>query len=311
MLDPQAKALIDLVIANGIPPMHTSPPVEARAFYAERRFFTQPDAPDVEQALDIQVPGPAGAITLRSYRPLGIQSSEVLPALVYYHGGGHVIGDLDTHDVLCRTLSNLARCAVFSVNYRLAPEHIFPAAADDCIAATKWVHANAASLHIDGTRIAIGGDSAGGQLAAVVALALKQDGAFKPVLQLLLYPVTDASCERESMRTNAQGYLLTRDSMDYFYGHYMPETWMRHDWRGSPMLAKDHSALPPALVITAGYDPLRDEGRAYADKLSAAGVATQYICFERQIHGFALMGRILDEANTAVKLCAQALRDRF
>lgn len=311
MLDPQAKALIDLVIANGIPPMHTSPPVEARAFYAERRFFTQPDAPDVAQALDIQAPGPAGSINLRSYRPIGSQASEVLPALVYYHGGGHVIGDLDTHDVLCRTLSNLARCAVFSVNYRLAPEHIFPAAADDCIAATKWVHANAASLHIDATRIAIGGDSAGGQLAAVVALALKQDGAFKPVLQLLLYPVTDASCERESMRTNAQGYLLTRDSMDYFYGHYMPETWMRNDWRGSPMLAKDHSELPPALVITAGYDPLRDEGRAYADKLSAAGVATQYICFERQIHGFALMGRILDEANTAVKLCAQVLRDRF
>jgi len=248
---------------------------------------------------------------VRHYRPLGSATTDKLPALVYYHGGGHVIGDLDTHDVLCRTLSNQAQCAVFSVDYRLAPEHIFPAAADDCVAATKWVHANARALNIDAARIAVGGDSAGGQLAAVVALALKQDGAFKPVLQLMIYPVTDASTERESMSTNGQGYLLTRDSMDYFYGHYMPEAWMRQDWRASPMLAKDHSDLPPALVITAGYDPLRDEGYAYADKLSAAGVPTQYICFERQIHGFVPLGRILDEANTAVKLCAQALRDRF
>lgn len=311
MLDPQAKALIDIVVEKGIPPIHTTEPVQARIFYAERRFFTQPDAPEVAQALDLKVPGPAGAITVRHYRPLGSTPSTILPALVYYHGGGHVIGDLETHDVLCRTLSNQAQCAVFSVDYRLAPEHIFPAAADDCVAATKWVHANAALLNIDATRIAVGGDSAGGQLAAVVALALKQEGGFKPVLQLLIYPVTDPSCERDSMRTNGQGYLLTRDSMDYFYGHYMPEAWMRKDWRGSPMLARDHSGLPPAFVLTAGYDPLRDEGYAYADKLSAAGVPTQYVCFERQIHGFVPLGRVLDEANTAVKLCAQALRDRF
>lgn len=311
MLDPQVKKLIDLVIEKGIPPVHTTPPKEARLFYSERRFFSQPDAPDVALALDIDTPGPAGVTKLRHYRPKGTGATQILPALVYYHGGGHVIGDLDTHDVLCRTLSNLAQCAVFSVDYRLAPEHIFPAAADDCVAATTWVHANAASLNIDPARIALGGDSAGGQLAAVVALSLKQSDAFKPVLQLLIYPVTDASCERNSMRTNGQGYLLTRESMQYFYGHYMPEAWMRQDWRASPMLAQDHTDLPPALIITAGYDPLRDEGYAYADKLSDAGVATQYLCFERQIHGFALMGRIIDEANTAVKLCAQALRDRF
>lgn len=311
MLDPQARALIELVIEKGIPPIHTTAPEQARIFYAERRFFSQPDAPEVAQVLDIQTPGPAGAVAVRSYRPLGSAAQDILPALVYYHGGGHVIGDLDTHDVLCRSLSNQAGCAVFSVDYRLAPEHIFPAAADDCIEATKWVHANADKLNIDASRLAIGGDSAGGQLAAVVALALKQTADFKPVLQLLLYPVTDPSCERESMRTNGQGYMLTRDSMDYFYGHYMPETWMRSDWRASPMLATDHSGLPPALVLTAGFDPLRDEGRAYADKLSAAGVPTQYICFERQIHGFVPLGRILDEANTAVKLCAQVLRDHF
>ncbi len=311
MLDPQAKALIDLVIEKGIPPTHTLSPKDAREYYVQRRFFSQPDAPEVAESKDIQIPGPGGEITLRCYRPLGSSPAAVLPALVYYHGGGHVIGDLDTHDTLCRTLANLASCAVFAVHYRLAPEHIFPAASDDCVAATKWVHDNAASLKIDPARIAVGGDSAGGHLAAVVSLALKQDKSFKPVLQLLIYPVANAAEVSASMISNAQGYLLTRDSMDYFYGHYMPETWMREDWRGSPMLATDHTDLPPALVLTAGYDPLRDEGRAYADKLSASGVPTQYICFERQIHGFVPMGRILREANTAVKLCAEVLRDAF
>jgi acetyl esterase len=311
MLDPQAKALIDLIAEKGIPPTHTLSPQDARDAYVQRRFFSQPDAPEVAQALDIQIPGPVGPITLRSYRPKGSEAQTILPALVYYHGGGHVIGDLDTHDTLCRTLSNLAACAVFSVHYRLAPEHIFPAASDDCVAATQWVHDNASTLRIDPARIAIGGDSAGGHLAAVVALTLKQNKTFTPVLQLLIYPVANASTISESMRTNAQGYLLTRDSMDYFYGHYMPESWMRLDWRGSPILAPDHTDLPPAFVITAGYDPLHDEGRDYADKLSSAGVPTQYVCFERQIHGFVPMGRVLREANTAVKLCAQALRDHF
>ena len=311
MLDPQAKALIDLVAEKGIPPMHASPPAEARQFYRERRFFSQPEPPEVADSKDIKVPGPLGTIPVRVIRPLGSQAAQTLPALVYYHGGGHVIGDLDTHDTLCRSLANLAGCAVLSIDYRMAPEHVMPAASDDCVAATKWIHAHAATLNIDPKRIAVGGDSAGGHLAAVVALTLKQDNAFKPILQLLLYPVTDASQERESMRTNGEGYLLTRETMAYFFGHYMPELWMRKDWRGSPMLAKDHSGLPPAMVITAGYDPLHDEGRDYADKLSAAGVPTQYICFARQIHGFIPMGRIIDEANTAVKLCAQTLRDHF
>jgi acetyl esterase len=222
-----------------------------------------------------------------------------------------VIGDIDTHDVLCRTLSNLAHCAVFSVHYRLAPENVFPAASDDCVAATKWVHDNAAALKIDPARIAVGGDSAGGHLAAVVALSLKADNSFKPVLQLLIYPVTDPSSERESMRTNGQGYMLTKDSMAYYYGAYMPEKWMRNDWRGAPMLAKDHTGLAPAFVMTAGFDPLRDEGADYADKLTMAGVPTQYVCFERQIHGFITMGRIIDEANTAAELCAAALRAKF
>ena len=145
----------------------------------------------------------------------------------------------------------------------------------------------------------------------MVCLALRDAGAFSPVLQLLIYPVSDACAKTASMQTNAQGYLLTKDSIDYFYGYYMPENWMRLDWRASPLRASDHRNLPPALVVTAGYDPLRDEGLLYADKLSSAGVPTQYICFERQIHGFALMGRILDEASTVVRLLAGALRERF
>ncbi len=311
MLDPQAKALIDLVVEKGIPPMHTLSPAEARDVYAQRRFFSQPDAPEVARTQDLEIPGPAGPLTLRSYRPVDSVDADILPALVYYHGGGHVIGGLDTHDVVCRQLANASGCAVFSVDYRLAPEHVFPAAAEDCIDATLWVHANAASLMIDPDRIALGGDSAGGQLTAVVSLALKKANAFKPALQLLIYPMTDARAQTASMETNGQGYLLTKDSMDFFYGHYMPVPETRLDWRASPLLADDHTDLPRAIVVTAGYDPLRDEGRAYADKLSASGVPTQYICFERQIHGFALMGRIIDEANTAVKLLAQALKDHL
>lgn len=311
MLDPQCKNIIDLVIEKGIPPTHTLTPAAARESYAQRRFFAQNDPAEVAEVHHLSVPGPGGEITLRGYRPIGSTADQILPCLVYYHGGGHVIGDLDTHDVLCRDLSNYAHCAVYAVHYRLAPEHIFPAAFDDCLAATQWVHVNAASLKIDPARIAIGGDSAGGQLAATVALGLKKSNSFKPALQLLIYPMTDATAKEGSMITNAQGYLLTKDSMDYFLGHYMPEEWMRKDWRGSPFLADDHAGLPPAFVITAGYDPLRDEGSKYADKLSASGVPTQYICFERQIHGFVPMGRVITEANTAVKLCAQALRDRF
>jgi len=311
MLDPQARALLDLMAEKGIPPTHTVPPLEARAAYVARRFFTQPDAPDVAHAIDNEISGPHGSIKVRSYRPAGSNLTQVLPCLVYYHGGGHVIGDLDTHDVMCRQLSNLANCAVVSVDYRMAPEYQLPAASDDCVAATEWVHANAKELKIDPNRIAVGGDSAGGHLAAVVALSLKKSGGFKPILQLLIYPVTDAYGSTQSMITNGQGYMLTADTMKYFFDLYMPDKESRKDWRASPLRAESHEDLPPAFVLTAGYDPLRDEGRAYADKLSAAGVPTQYVCFERQIHGFILMGRVLREADTGVKLCAQALIDSF
>jgi len=307
MLDPQARALLDLMIERGVPPTHTLEPTTARQFYRDRRGFTQPDAPALAEVRELSCEGPLGAVPLRLYRP--VQAAASAPALVYYHGGGWTIGDLDTHDVLCRQLALQAGCVVVAVDYRLGPERRFPAAVDDCVAATRWVHEQAKALGIDGTRMAIGGDSAGGNLAAVTALALRDGQAAgpQPRLQLLIYPATDMRAVAPSHRTNGQGYMLTADSIDYYRGHYIADELQWQDWRASPLLHPDLSRLPPALVLTAGFDPLRDEGRQYADRLSQSGVPTQYVCFERQIHGFITMGRLIDEANTAVTLCAQVL----
>ena len=309
MLHPHARALLDLIAERGVPPTHTLTPAEARAVYRDRRGFTQPAPPPVASVSELAADGPHGAIPLRLYRPLGTTADQVLPALVYYHGGGWVIGDLDTHDTLCRELANHSGCAVVSVDYRLAPEHRVPAAVDDSIAAARWVHREAAALHLDPERIAVGGDSAGGNLAAVVALAARDAGDLPLAYQLLIYPATDQHRSAPSHTTNGEGYLLTRDTMAYFTGHYIPEPAHYADWRASPLLHPDLSRLPPALVLTAGYDPLRDEGLAYAQKLSEAGNTATHLSFERQIHGFILMGKVLDEANTAVRLCAAALRD--
>ncbi|MDQ7956353.1 MAG: alpha/beta hydrolase [Rhodocyclaceae bacterium] len=312
MLHPQARALIDLIESRGLPPTHTLPPVEARAFYRERRGFTQPDAPEVAEVRELRAPGPLGDIPLRAYRPLGAASDAVLPVLVYYHGGGWVIGDLDTHDVLCRELCNASGCAVVAVDYRMGPEVRFPGAVNDVMAATRWVASQATQLRIDPARLAVGGDSAGGNLAAVVSIAARDDadgqGPLPIAFQLLIYPGTDMRRGHASHGTNGQGYVLTADTISYFHDHYIDDAKHDLDWRASPLLAASHAGLPPALVITAGYDPLRDEGLDYARALSAAGTRVSYVCFERQIHGFITMGRVLDEAHTAVALCAAELR---
>ena len=308
MLHPQARALLDLIDARGLPPTHTLTPEEARRGYRERRSVTQPDPQEVTSIEPLQAEGPHGAIPLRLYRPLGASADAVLPVLVYYHGGGWVIGDLDTHDSLCRELANGAGCAVVSVDYRLGPEHPFPAAVDDCLAATRWVHQEAAALRLDSARIAVGGDSAGGNLAAVVAILARDSGDLPIAFQLLIYPATDMRCALPSHTTNGQGYMLTRDTMAYFHDHYIADPAHDLDWRSSPLLQEELSALPPALVLTAGFDPLRDEGLAYADRLSAAHVPCSHVCFERQIHGFMLMGRVLEEADAAIALCAAALK---
>lgn len=308
MLDPQARALIDLMISRAVPPTHTLSPAEARRYYLERRGYSQPAPPALAEVRELVAPGPRGTLALRLYRPLGAPLDRPAPALVYFHGGGWTIGDLDTHDVLCRQLADLSGCVVVSVDYGLGPEERFPAAPDDCLAATRWVHTQAAALGLDAARIGVGGDSAGGNLAAVVAIAARDAGDLPLAFQLLIYPATDMRAVAPSHTSNGQGYLLTQEAIAYYRANYIAEPADWSDWRASPLLRDDLAGLPPALVLTAGFDPLRDEGRQYADRLSAAGNTCQYVCFERQLHGFITMGRIIDEANTAVGLCALALR---
>jgi acetyl esterase len=311
MLHPQAQAWLDFLKARGVPPTHTLSVADARRFYRDRRSVTQPAPPDVALARELSAEGPHGAIPLRLYRPIGSVVTTQLPVLVYYHGGGWVIGDLDTHDTLCRELANDAGCAVVAVDYRLGPENRFPAAVDDCIAATRWVRTNASDLGIDPARLAVGGDSAGGNLAAVVTIALRDAGDPPIAFQLLIYPATDMRRTAPSHTSNGQGYVLTSDTINYFHDHYIDDTAHDLDWRASPLLHPDLSRLPPALVLTAGFDPLRDEGLAYADALAAAGNPTTYVCFDRQIHGFILMGKVLDEAHAAVAVCAAAVARGF
>jgi acetyl esterase len=303
MLHPETRALLNLMIERRVPPVHTLSPDEARRMYLERRTFTQPDAPKVAGVTELT----DGPVPMRHYRPAGSAAGQSLPVLVYFHGGGWVIGDLDTHDVLCRQLANGSGCAVIAVHYRLGPEHRFPAAPDDCLAATRWVRANAEALGVDAARIAVGGDSAGGNLAAVVALA-ERDAGTPLAFQLLIYPAVDQRHGQASYTSNGEGYLLTRDSIRYYHDHYLGDRSQDGDWRCSPLLAVSHAGLPPAFVLTAGFDPLRDEGFQYAEALTAAGTPATYVCYERQIHGFITMGRLISEANSAVAQCAAELR---
>jgi acetyl esterase len=309
MLHPQTQALLRFIEERGVPPTHTLTPADARVMYRERRFFTQPDPPQVGSVRDLSAPGPAGKIPLRSYRPIGSSEQTQLPVLVYYHGGGWTIGDLDSHDTLCRELCNRSGAAVIAVDYRMGPENRFPAAVDDAATVARWVHANAAELSIDANRVAVGGDSAGGNLAAVVALSLRDAGGPSIAFQLLIYPATDNRRQSESHRTNGKGYLLTTENITYFHDHYIDDPKHDLDWRASPLLHADLSRLPPAFVLTAGYDPLRDEGLQYAQALTAAGGRSTLVCFERQIHGFITMGRVIDEANSAVIMCAAQVRE--
>ena len=297
---PQVAALLERVARSPLPPYHTVSPFVARRIYRDTRAALSSVAPPVAESRLLIF----DRIAVRAYRPV---TGEVLPALVYFHGGGWTIGDLDTHDVLCRQLANGARCAVFSVDYRLAPEAPFPAAVEDCLAATRFVFEKSGSLKIDVSRIAVGGDSAGGNLAAVVALHRQTPLAF----QLLIYPATDQRCDTESHRRNAAGYLLTREGIEFFRRCYLPEKKHWADWRASPLLAASHADLPPAFVITAGYDPLLDEGRAYAERLANAGVEVAYREYSDMVHGFLLFGGVLDTANTAVADCCAALRGAF
>ena len=307
-MHPQVAALIERAAQSPLPAYHTVTPFVARRIYRETRAVLSPKPEAVSQVRLLVAPGP---VAIRMYRPAGAEKEALLPALVYFHGGGWTIGDLDTHDPLCRQIANGARCSVFSVDYRLGPEYPFPAAVEDCVAATRFVAERAEALRVDRARIAVGGDSAGGNLAAVVALHARDAGGPALAFQLLIYPATDQRCGFPSHRKNGAGYLLTREAIEFFRHSYLcnEADWL--DWRASPLLAESHAGLPPALVVTAGYDPLVDEGRAYAQRLEQAGVQVRYREFSDMVHGFVLFGGVLDAANAAVAECCSALRAIF
>jgi acetyl esterase len=303
-LDPQARFVLDQLAAQGGPQLHEMTPAEARqAFEDMQRPFPVEPVARVEERT---IPGPGGPIPVRIYTPDGAPTPA--PTLVYFHGGGWVIGSLDTHDNVCKPLANRTRLRVVSVDYRLAPEHRFPAAAEDCFAATRWVAEHGAEIGVDGTRIAVAGDSAGGNLAAVVALMARERGAPEIRHQVLIYPVTDSDFETSSYRDNADGYLLTRDGMRWFWDQYVPDRNQRANPFASPLRAEKLVGLPPATVITAEYDPLRDEGEAYATRLREAGVPVDYIRYDGQIHGFVQLQTLFDAARRAVETLGTTLR---
>jgi acetyl esterase len=308
-LDPQVRELLERAAALAQPPLHTLSPDAARALYKQTRVALAPPVPEVADTHDDTFPGGAGQpLRVRIYRPYGSTRSEALPGIVYFHGGGWVYGDLDTHDIPCRSLANHTRSAVLSVDYRLAPEHKFPAAFEDAVAAVRWAALESAALGIDCNRMVVAGDSAGGNLAAAAALALRGDPGVKLAMQLLIYPALDHRLETASHAAFAKGYLLERDGMLWFREQYLRDAADIVDWRASPLLAEDLRGLPPTYIITAGFDPLRDEGAAYAERLAAADANVTHECFEGLVHGFITMGGVLAATNHAFYRIGQALR---
>jgi acetyl esterase len=306
-LDPQARALLDQMTAMGLPPFHQQTVAEARdAIVAFAAAAGEPEA--VSGVDDRTIPGPQGTIPVRIYTP---DAPGPLAVLVYFHGGGWVIGNLDSHDGVCRLLANAARCLVVSVDYRLAPEHPFPAAAEDAYAALRWVADNAKALGGDRSRIAVAGDSAGGNLSAVVSHMARDRGGPRLVHQVLIYPVTDAPSDNASYRDNAEGYFLTAEMMQWFWNHYVGTGPGRNDPYARPLRAKTFAGLPPALVITAEFDPLRDEGEAYAANLREASVPVRLSRYDGMFHGFFGMVTFLDQARAAVREAAGVLREAF
>lgn len=299
-LHPQAKFITDFIDSLGDPPFETDTPQNARAIRGARTTLsTLP----IFETRDID----AGGVPARLYKP---NANTNLPLLVYYHGGGWVLGDVNSHDGVCRALSMQAECAVLSIDYRLAPEFPFPAPLTDSVNATRWAYENAATFGCDATRIAVGGDSAGGNFAAIIA----NMQVIPCVYQLLIYPVTDCQLGHPSHEENKNGPFLTHAGMQWFVEHYLSgDQGSRTDPRVSPLLASDVvlSAAPPALIITAEFDPLRDEGEAYAARLSSLGVAVSHVRWSGQFHGFVSLAEFLDDGKAALAASASSLRSAF
>jgi acetyl esterase len=299
-LDPDAAAVFKAFQDAGRPPYESGTPAEARELYLKGRAVSNPEPPELKSVQPLAIPSPAGSIPARIFTPMTLrQTAGLAPCLVFFHGGGWVIGDLDSHDVVCRKLAEAGQLIVISVDYRLAPEHKFPAAVDDAIAATAWIAANARQLGIDASKLSVGGDSAGGNLATVVALAARDGNGPAISGQVLIYPATDFAMTHPSHREPETSILLTHTVMKWFRDHYLNSLADGQDWRASPARASTLAGLPPAYVLTAGADPLRDEGNEYAERLKQAGVAVTYRTFPGQFHGFFTMGKLLQQANVA------------
>ena len=307
-LDPVIQALFERLPQLASAAVWEKTPAEARIDFKRFCQFADPHVAAIGKTEDIKVPGPAGPLALRIYTPVAAGGA-ALPAIVYLHGGGFVVGDLDCYDGLCRTLANESGCRLISVDYRLAPEHPFPAAVDDCFAAFHWVETNAPDISVDPNRLAVAGDSAGGNLAAAVCLMAKQNKS-KPQIayQLLIYPDTRVG-RTPSKRPFASGYFLDNRTIERFHSYYVPAGVDPADPRLSPVEAKDVSGLPPAYIVTAGFDPLREEGIAYAEKLKRAGVAVMQVDYPTMIHGFFSMQGLIPMASEAIAAAAHAVRD--
>ena len=309
ILDPDAAAVFRAFQEAGRPAYETLSPAEARDYYFTARLVTNPEPPELHSVIPLAIRCPHGSIPARIYTPKTPRRTKGLaPGLVFFHGGGWVIGDLDTHDVACRKLADEGQLIVISVDYRRAPEHKFPAAVDDAIAATAWIAGHAKELGIDATRLLVGGDSAGGNLAAVVAIAARDSNGPAIAGQVLIYPATDFSMTHPSHREPETSILLTHSVIRWFAGHYLNGAADIHDWRASPARARTLADLPPAYVLTAGADPLRDEGDEYARRLNEAGVAVTHRTFPGQFHGFFTMGKLLRQADIAASEIGAWLR---
>jgi acetyl esterase len=307
-LDPQIQALRESRARSGAAPLYTLSVEEARAADLASIRAAGGSPRPVHEVGDLWFPGPGGDLRVRVYRP---SDERPLPALLYYFGGGWTLGSIDTADVLCRTLAEEVGCLVVTVGYRLAPEHPFPAAVEDCYAALRWVDAQAAELGADPDRLAVGGDSAGGNLAAAVTLLARDDGDIALAGQLLVYPNTDQLADDASMRDNTDPWLFNHHSVAWYTRHYLTQPQDAANPLASPLRARDLSGLPPALVITAEYDPLRDQGEAYARRLAEAGVPVELSRYPGMAHGFFAMAGTVDAAGTANREAAQYLRQCF
>jgi acetyl esterase len=306
-LDPAAAALLAQIEEAGLPPLNEMSPVDARVA-AEAFIELAGPGESVADVTERKIPGRDRDILVRIYTPSAGDDSTPLPSVVYFHGGGWVIGTLDSTDAICRMLANRAACKVVSVDYRLAPESKFPEAIDDCYAALNWVRNNADELGVDPDRLAVSGDSAGGNLAAALAIKARDEGGPALRFQLLVYPVTDHRFDTVSYRDNGEGYLLTTDMMRWFWDHYLGPSTDDDHHLVSPLRAEDLTGLPPAMVITAEYDPLRDEGEAYAARLAEAGVPVTHKRYDGQIHAFWQMPGLFPAAyqaadDAAAELC--------